>query len=78
MVVVAARLLLGKEVVDTQIDEFQLLTDAREAGICEECRKKPALPNHTLCDTCLEECRKTAAEMDRKYGIHDDPQGGIQ
>ena len=69
MVVTAARLLFGREIVDKQIDEFQSETDAREVGLCGECRKTPALPNNSVCAPCLEEGQRMLAEAEKKYGI---------
>lgn len=58
MIVASTKLLFGIEVVDRQMDQIQGVYDAREAGICEECRKEPAGPGSTLCGSCRQEIEK--------------------
>lgn len=69
MVVAAARLLYGRQAVDEQINDFQDLTDACEAGLCENCRKVPVIPGGAVCESCRQEYKRILAEANRKYGL---------
>lgn len=72
MVVSAARLLLGRQIIDQEINESQSLSDAQEAGICTECRQVSSIPGYSTCEACRQEGERICAEMERKYGVLDD------
>ncbi len=73
MVVEAARLLYGRENVDQQIDTFQAITDAAEAGLCDECLTAPILPGLSICENCKKESDEFIAGVNLQYGSPDSP-----
>ena len=54
LIVVTARELCKKEVIDTQLDLLQKRHDFAAAGLCQICGCNPAIPGEGECEACRE------------------------
>ena len=72
LLVQRAKHLCGKDIVNQIIEERETKSDAAEVGLCVDCFKISALPNHFLCQGCAEKvemeiCGIQAEAEDKGY-----------